>query len=103
MNFKTFFYIYESTQMNKHSWLNPSGIFFPLEQGQTHSDWAQKKVNAENNHYKDTIHVLMKKGWQRITYIHPSLIANNEFMLPNAIQLKATTNESCGLKMIRIK
>lgn len=66
------------------SWLDPSGKFHNLKIGQTHTKFAFDKLG--NTNAEHPVIILMKKGWQRVTWLGSVLLSHNDFTIPNNIQ-----------------
>lgn len=83
-NLKT---IEESLKTKVEGWLAPNGNFIPNGEGQSHASSAVKILKRKINAV-DAYNLLMKTGWQRVTFIGFTLMANNWNDRPSPKQLK---------------
>jgi hypothetical protein len=83
--------IEESIKTNVEGWLAPSGNFIPNGEGQSHAASAVRILKRKIN-TTDAYNLLMKKGWQRVTFIGFTLMTNNWHSRPTPKQLRELKN-----------
>jgi hypothetical protein len=76
----------EDEKGRAYSWQKPDGTFIPIDY--SHGSDAFKHLGGPHSVSGTADHILMlwRRGWQRITYMTPTLFAHNEFQPPNEKQ-----------------